>query len=285
MLVKDEADLVEASVRYTATQVDHLIVCDNGSTDGTFEILRALGEEFPFELRADADPAYYQARKMTELAEYARQMGHQWVVPVDVDELWYSPDGRTLAEFLGGLAPDIAYVQATLYNHLPTALDMPERCDCDWQEFRDHPGGGYPPGCDRCFATGGEPNPFRRIGWRQREHGALPKVAARAREGLEIRQGNHSAYAPGTGLTITALVVRHFSWRTADQYVRKIANGYRAYAATDLSEDVGAHWRMFGDPDEPTFEERVRAHFEQWFFIRDPSADSSLIYDPAPWHL
>lgn len=284
MLVKDEFDIVEASVRYTASQVDHLIVCDNGSTDGTFEILRTLGEEFPFELRADEDPAYYQARKMTELAAYAHAMGHQWIVPVDVDELWYATDGRTLAQYLNGLAPNVAYVNAALYNHLPTVFDPPIVCpDCNDAGWRVVPDEHGDPEQEQCPV--GERNPFLRIGWRQREHGALGKVAARLRPGLEIRQGNHSAYAPGGGLTIEALVVRHFSWRSADQYVRKIANGYRAYAATDLPEDVGAHWRMFGDPEDPTFEERVREHFEQWFLIADPYADSSLIYDPAPWHL
>lgn len=275
MLVKDEADLVEYSVRYIASQVDHLIVCDNGSTDGTFEILRALGEEFPFELRGDDDLAYYQARKMTDLADYARHLGHNWFVPVDVDEFWYATDGRTIAQYLNGLAPNVAYVQADLYNHLPTSLDPPPT-EKAWLEI---------PVERRYDMQGVEPNPFLRIGWRQREHGALGKVAARLRPGLEIRQGNHSAWAPGGGLTVTSLVIRHFSWRTADQYVKKIANGWRAYDATDLPDDVGAHWRMFGSPDDATFEQRVREHFEQWFLIADPYADSSLIYDPAPYRL
>jgi hypothetical protein len=99
---------------------------------------------------------------------------------------------------------------------------------------------------------------------------------------LEIRQGNHSAWAPGTGLTVAGLCVRHFSWRSAEQYERKIANGYRAYAATTLPEGVGAHWRMFGAPDAPDFSQRVQEHFRQWFWVAEPQADRSLIYDPAP---
>lgn len=298
MLVKDEADIVEYAVGYLLTQVDHVIVYDNGSTDGTREKLLGFSDAVLTNVssgggytstpparglwvRDDPSVAYYQAEKMTALAALALALGHQWFVPVDADEFWYATDGRTVREFLGGLAPDVAYVEAPLFNHLPTSLDPPAICEsCEnvgWYVVADERGDPEQVQCPV-----GEPDPFRRIGWRQRDHGALPKVAARLRPGLEIRQGNHSAYAPGSGVTAGGLVVRHFSWRTAAQYERKIANGYRAYEATNLPDGVGTHWRMFGDPDEPTFSDRVREHFSKWFWIDDPYADSSLIYDPAP---
>ena len=43
--VKNEVDIVEAFVRHTLTVVDHLVILDNGSHDGTCEILRALEKE------------------------------------------------------------------------------------------------------------------------------------------------------------------------------------------------------------------------------------------------
>jgi hypothetical protein len=72
--------------------------------------------------------------------------------------------------------------------------------------------------------------------------------------------------------------LRHFSFRTEDQYVRKIRNGEKAYAATTLPETTGAHWRMWRDlPDEA-----IRDHFRQWFFCENPHADQTMIKDPAP---
>jgi predicted transcriptional regulator YdeE len=40
--VKNESDIVEAFVRHTLAASDYLVVLDNGSTDGTLDILRAL---------------------------------------------------------------------------------------------------------------------------------------------------------------------------------------------------------------------------------------------------
>jgi hypothetical protein len=284
--VKDEADIVGYTVEYLLGQVDEVVVSDNGSTDGTLDVLDSLACPDLVVLH-DPDVAYYQAEKTSRLAADALERGHQWVVPCDADELWYATDGRPLAAFLAGLAPDVAYVEAELYNHLPAGIDAPDRCDtCGDRGWTTEPGPEPDlPNRVPCETCGGrvQPNPYRRIGWRQREHGALPKVACRLRPGLEIRQGNHSAYAPGSGLAAGGLCVRHLSWRSADQYERKIANGYAAYAATALPDAVGAHWRMFGPPDDPTFAERVRDHFHAWFHVPDPTTRPDLIYDPAPY--
>ena len=40
--VLDEADIIEAFVRHTAAFVSHQIILDNGSCDGTVEILKQL---------------------------------------------------------------------------------------------------------------------------------------------------------------------------------------------------------------------------------------------------
>src|SRR5689334_11600069 len=43
--ILDEADIIEAFIRHTADIVDHHIVLDNGSRDGTLEILKNLSQE------------------------------------------------------------------------------------------------------------------------------------------------------------------------------------------------------------------------------------------------
>lgn len=253
MLVKDEADIILPVVQHMLGQVDQVIVSDNDSHDGTGTILRDLATGNPrLEVGHDPEPGYYQAMKTTGLAHYASRLGHDWVIPCDADEYWYAPDGRRLADYLAGVAPDIVRVRAVIYNHIPTARDKALQL-----------------------------NPLARIGWRFREHQAVKfgKVACRLLPGLEIEMGNHGATVEGMALgnEIVDLAIRHYSWRSAEQYLRKIRNGEAAYAATNLPESYGAHWRAFaGAPDAAVVE-----HFRRWFYVGDPESRDDLTYDPV----
>ena len=58
----------------------------------------------------------------------------------------------------------------------------------------------------------------------------------------------------------------------------EIRNGQAAYAATDLPESIGAHWRMF----ENATDEAIVEHYHHWFYSERPDMDGTLIMDPAP---
>ncbi len=253
LMVKDEADIIEYTVGHLLAQVDAVYVVDNGSTDGTATKVFDLLDDYDNNVSFALDPviAYYQSAKMTALAQEAYRDGHEWVVPCDADEFWYAPDKRPLREWVHGISPDVQIVKADLYNHLPTSEDKPVE---------------------------EQPNPFLRIGWRQRSKAPLPKVMCRLRPDLVIDAGNHYARTSGTALAVGGLVIRHFSWRTEEQYLCKIRNGQEAMAATDLDEGTCAHWRMW----EGHTDESIREHFRKWFFSTTPRDDESLMFDPAP---
>lgn len=252
MIVKDEADIIETTVRHLVTQVDELFIDDNGSTDGTREILIGLCDEgLPIRFAQDTEVGYYQSRKMTALARSAGEYGHEWVVPCDADEIWYVTGEYNVATMLSVLGAEIA--EATLYDHVATAAD------------RD------------------EPDPVKRIGWRRRDPGGLPKVACRIKPGLVIEQGNHSARYPGAVSTVkNMLVIRHFPYRSVEQMVSKVRNGAAAYRATDLHPAYGAHWRDYGDLLDAGGESAIGDVFRTWFWSADPASDETLIFDPAP---
>lgn len=245
MLVRDEADIIRFTLEHLLRQVDHVYVAENLSKDATREIACSFDR---VTVIPDDELGYWQSKKTTALAMRALADGHEWVVPCDADEFWYANE-RTVSSLLNGLSPDVQIVTAPLFNHLPTDEDDPT-----------------------------EMNPFLRMGWRKREAGALPKVACRARPDLVIHAGNHSASTAGSALRSGGLLIRHFSWRSAEQYVRKIRNGEQAYAATTLPSHTGEHWRMWeGHPDEALVD-----HFNLWFHSAKPREDDTLIYDPAP---
>lgn len=247
-MVRDEADIITATVGHMLGQVDEVIVADNGSVDGTRDLLADL----PVAVIDDPDPAYYQSKKMTALAHLAGEKGATWVVPFDADEIWYSPFHDRLADLVAGLAPQWLTAGADLYDHVATAID------------------------------GDDPNPVTRLGHRRCEPAPLRKVACRVRDDMVIEQGNHAAtYTGGTTVFTDHLVVRHFPYRSPDQFVRKALNGLEAYRATDLPDDVGAHWRGYGQIIEQSGPQAGHDIFYEWFHEEDPQA-AGLIFDPAP---
>ena len=264
-MVRDEADVIASTVRRMLTQVDAVIVADNLSTDETRPILEALADEHPEVLIVDDDdPAYRQSEKMSNLASLAHGVfGATWIVPFDADEVWYSPFADRISDALADVPDRYFVVPATLFDHVATALD-PDEAD-----------------------------PISRIGWRRRDPAPLPKVAARYRPDLVIQQGNHGAHydAFAAASFDPVLVIRHFPYRSVEQFLRKVRNGSAAYrAAGSFDPSIGAHWRQWGDLLDSSGEDAVAEIFRKWYWRRDP-ADSTtiererqppLLFDPAP---
>lgn len=249
-MVRDEADVIGGTLRHMADEVDHLIVADNQSTDGTRDILSDLASILPLTVLDDPEPAYYQSSKMSRLAEQAARQGATWIVPFDADEIWFARSGR-LREVLPVLPPaNVALAQLT--NHFSTAID-PDEID-----------------------------PFRRIVWRQAEPASLAKVAFRWEPDAVLHQGNHGVTLPSGASEVWALEVRHFPYRSAEQFVRKARNGAEAYRATDLPESEGAHWRAYGEILDRLGEEGLANVFREHFWFLSPT-DSGLVHDPAPY--
>ena len=131
-MVKNEADIIEASVRHMFAQgISRMLIVDNNSDDGTYDILLKLAEEFPLHVGKDTEPAYYQSEKMTWLAHHVQRAGATWVVPFDADEFWVGFD-TTLAQVLE--SSPYAIEHAMLFNLFPQdsgayALDIRQHID------------------------------------------------------------------------------------------------------------------------------------------------------------
>lgn len=248
---KDEADVIAGTVQHIADEVDFVLVQDNNSGDGTREILAELEESLPLKVLDDSEVGYFQSRKMTELADTAFGMGATWIVPFDADELWMAP--QRIRDVLADYPPKIRLATARVYDHRASAVD--------------------PEGVD----------PFRTMVWRTPDPLPLPKVAVRWTPGTVIHQGNHGADIPDPHRAAeSVLEVRHFPYRSAEQFVKKARNGAAAYAATDLPEHVGAHWRSYGTLLTRYGPEALEDVYRQWFWNLAPS-EAGLILDPAPY--
>jgi glycosyltransferase involved in cell wall biosynthesis len=249
-MVRDEADVIETVVGHLLAQgVERVVIADNLSTDGTEAILERLARSDPVTVLKDTLPAYYQAEKMTLLARAAARAGASWVLPFDADEVWLAPTG-TLAEWLAGCDADV--VQAPMFNHVPTSADDLSEAD-----------------------------PVRRLRWRKTEPNRLHKVAFRAHRWARLAYGNHGVSR--SGRRVAGLEIRHFPYRSEEQFVRKLRQGSAAMNASDLNDQVCLHWRGLGARGDDGLRDAWRLlvetqnlPFEWWV----PS--KGLVEDPVP---
>lgn len=240
-MARNEADIIATTVAHMLTQVDHVVVADNLSTDDT----AALAAEAGAEVVTDPDPAYRQSQKMTALAARAAANGAMWVVPFDADEIWTSPAGRVADHLRGDVTT------AVLFDHVTTDLD------------------------------GGDSDPVARIRWRRIKANRLPKVACRTSDSLSIAMGNHGASYDHKPTVTGGLVVHHYPYRSPEQFISKVRLGVAALQAARLPLHAGAHWREYGRILADGGEDALTAHYMQWFHIPDPHADPTVVEDPA----
>jgi hypothetical protein len=226
LLVRDEVDVIAATIEHhLAAGVAAIVATDNGSVDGTVEVLEAYRDAGVLELRHEPAQDYEQGRWVTTMARRAAALGADWVINADADEfLW--PAGATapardaLSAALAGVAP--AHGTVTIQRDNLIADPAASGSWVDRLVIRD---------IAALSARG------TRIG---------PKVCHRADPDVEVAQGNHTATGPllGPRSDLRPLEILHVPDRGYAQYQRKIANGGASYAAnTRLTPDIGWHWR------------------------------------------
>jgi glycosyltransferase involved in cell wall biosynthesis len=228
-MIKNEADIVEAFVRHNLALTDLLVVIDNGSTDGTRDILTSLQRE-GLALVVFDDPifGYFQSEKVTHV--------YRKVVPVfnpdvvwflDADEFIHAPSRAALDAAMGTVAPGHAVL-------LPWRTHVPS--DADAARMMADPLGAMP---DR----------------RKREEPTVHKVVVRRNPAddarLVIEQGNHMVrFADGTRPPVHAMAgatIVHLPVRSVDQLSAKVINGWQAYLVKNRYAEVptaGFQWQQ-----------------------------------------
>lgn len=244
--VKNEADIIESFVRHNLGRLDALVLIDDGSVDGTREILLSLEAEGLnlVTLEWDGSAGLEQSRKLSELLlVLASRMNFDWIFPLDADEAIDCESRAALEKALGKAAP--GYVGTLPWRtYIPTVAD-------DWAQA----------------------NPFQRIVNRKtREAPQFYKVAIPESQlkfmPIVIASGSHTARRTTAlrQLSMTALedvALAHFPVRSPEQLVSKVVCGWLSlFAEGSGRPSRGFHWRemyaQFVRNGAPTTEEIER---------------------------
>jgi len=221
--VRNEADIIAAFVRHSASIVDHMVIVDNGSTDATPDILHTLTSTgYPLDVRHDHAPYHAQSSCLTALLhEIAAESSVDWILPLDADEFLAARHGKDVREVIAALPEDRVSL-------LPWRTYVPLSSD-------DH----------------AEENPKLRIRHRRsREEPQYEKVLIPrrlAKPDTMLAAGNHrlrtrdGSEPPHT--LAENLLLCHFPVRSVAQVLRKVCDGAERLAANPDREAMeGFHW-------------------------------------------
>lgn len=224
-MVKNEIDIIETFIRYHHSLLDGMIILDNGSTDGTKDIiLKLIKEKLPVYLLFDDNPSYDQAEITTGLL-YAtiKQFSPDFILPLDVDEFLTTYSDKNIRLILDNELDDKTLYYMSWVTYVPTEGDIDE-----------------------------EINPLKRITHRRvKQHNydekiLIPTQIAK-RYKIKIKQGNHEV----EGLESTSIRKKklnnvnlaHFPIRSADQVKSKYLVGWLANLAR--SQQVLFDWYYY----------------------------------------
>jgi Glycosyl transferase family 2 len=222
-MVRNEADIIEASIRHNLTVLDGLEVVDHRSTDETADILARLGaERLPLRILREETTGFFQAETLTDLARkaFARD-GADFVFPIDADEFIRTPSRLVLEQALAQIPPS-AHGCVQWMTYVPAS-----------------------------FGAFGPSHLSRRVG--HERHGNHKCVIGRSfaqREAQYLVSGSHLVDDPSeprpplhVRLRPEAVALAHCPVRSAEQLTRKVSLGYPAHLATEPANDQQAsHW-------------------------------------------
>jgi Glycosyl transferase family 2 len=205
LLAKNEADVIDANIAYhLGAGVDFVVATDNGSTDGTLEILERYEREGVLHLIREPSTDFRQGEWVTRMARLAADRGAGWVINADADEFWW-PRAGGLKEVLERLPERYGVVHGV------------------WRPFVARPDDGshfaerMTVRLSMQAAINDPTNPFR----------PARKATHRAHPGVRVRDGNHDV--EGAPLVTLhgwyPLEVFHLPLRSRAQVETKYAGG------------------------------------------------------------
>lgn len=266
LMVRDEIDIVESMLRHHAEQgVDAFIITDNGSVDGTWDVLQEFARHHKVDLRQDPVHRKQQSSVVTAMARDAyTQFGADWVINADADEFWKPIDPtKSLADVISQYPSQISAFAVNVVN----LTGEPARDGTSYERltYRDLRT------TEQLAAVGLRAHPT---------HNCLHVGTA----DVEVAQGNHWTSIPWSERPEPALDIEvlHVPWRSWHQYESKIVNMGKSYMNNPDAKPSPNHHGM------RDYHRYLDGSLEAHYIVRHPSdedlergvAEGSFVHEP-----
>lgn len=227
LMVRDEIDVIACWLDYHLTQgIDQIIVTDNASIDGTFELLEQYAADERIELRTYEPHDKRQFAVVTQMARDAfTEYGADWVLNSDADEFWTTADGSTVGEAVRRLPKDGKAFPVKVTNMFSTPLERGfNAADAIYRDERDHA-------------------ELERVGLHAQPTQNLIHPGA---ADVEVVQGNHFSSLPQADQlpSNVPIEVLHFPMRSWEQYRARVEMTAQAYAESPTLNPSPRHHVM-----------------------------------------
>jgi hypothetical protein len=230
LMVRDEADIIQQWLDYHVAQgIDLLVVTDNGSEDGTREVLEAFAASGQIEVDLRHDPVHrkQQSTVVTRMAREAfTEHGADWVVNADADEFLMAKDRTlTLHDVFERMDPAVNAFVVPVVNMVGRMAERGAGIDrLVWRDERS-------------------PEELRAVGLIAQPSGNAIHVGNAE---VSVVQGNHLVTMPNNATPDEALAleVLHLPWRSWAQYEHRVEIAGRAYESNPELQPSPNHHGM-----------------------------------------
>ena len=224
LLVKNEEQMLAQQIEFHhALGVDHFIVTDNNSTDGTPDIIRRYQEKgWVVDVIEEHATDYEQKAWVDRMVELARAKHHaDWIINADADEFWLPACG-SFPELLKDTRANV--LAGELHSVLPEESKL-------WQEWTQLVR----------YVDDYEAYGLSRFSIFERQN---KKVLHRSRGYLQISMGNHKVSMLPHIESRADITIFHFNVRGREQFMQKMINGGKQLEQ-HKGRHGGRHWRYF----------------------------------------
>jgi hypothetical protein len=266
VMVRDEVDIIAAMVEHHLAQgADLIIATDNGSVDGTTDVLQQYADRGVLELHHDPVFRKQQHAVVTGMARRAStEFGADWVINADADEFWVPCDrSLTLRSALEAIPLSLNAFTVPVTNLVgPPAMRGSGVDRLVWRDLRT-------------------PEQLRSVGIFAQP---TDDVVHRGDPDVKVAQGNHFVSLESTGEpdAAHALEVLHLPWRSWSQFEQKVVNTGRAYEANPTLRPSRNHHGM------ADYRRHLAGRLTYAFLVRQPlerdlsgaEPPGAFVYDP-----